>query len=40
VDYWVAEAVKAFESYRSTLEMLSEFRYEMSEMLDAFRYHS
>ncbi|MDX1929352.1 MAG: hypothetical protein SFV81_22690 [Pirellulaceae bacterium] len=28
VDYWVAEAVKAFESHRSTLEMRDAFRYE------------
>jgi hypothetical protein len=30
VDYWVEEAVKAFEGYRSTLEMLDAFRYELT----------
>ncbi len=29
VDYWVAEAVKAFEGNRRTLEMLDAFRYEI-----------
>jgi len=27
VDYWVAEAVKAFGGYGRTLEMLDAFRY-------------
>ena len=30
VDYWVAEAVKAFEGHRSAFEMLDAFRYEIT----------
>jgi hypothetical protein len=35
---WVAEAVKAFEGRRNTFELLNAFRYQLPEMLDAFRY--